>query len=420
MSGATAIFLYMTVLGMVMVFLFLESRLPRRQTGLIICGLTLLLAAIELALARTAGERWLARLYSLIVHFPAFCVICLLSRFRGWRLLFQFLSAILFCTVIQHAAGLAYYFSGLRLWALWLVYFLLTPIALWFLHTRLCPLVAQVMETLQRGWWLLCLVLAVYWGVTMYLIPGYVGGSPFSTILKPLISLMIVGFYCVVIMLFSTVKQEAEARHSEQLATLSLSALQSRMEAVQAAEDAIRVERHDLRHRFRALAELVRQGKTQEALSFIGAAQAQLDEQKPVRWCRPPVLDAVFSSYFSQARRLGIQVDARISLPDALPVDEAELAIVCSNALENAIHACGRLPQEQREIRCKMIGHPNLMFEFSNPYAGTVRFDGSGLPLSTREGHGIGSRSIAAFCQKYGASYEYAAENGRFSLRVIL
>lgn len=420
MTAVTASLLYLTALGMTMVFLFLESRFPRRRTAIIIYSLTVLLMGIEMVLALALGEQKLVPLYSLIVHLPAFGVVCLLSRFKGWRLFFQFLSAILFCTVIQQIAGVAYYFSGTKVWSIWAVYLLLTPLVLWFLSFKLCPLVSEVMESLRYGWWLLCMVLVVYWVTTMYLIPGYVGEGSITAILKLFLSLMMIGFYCVVVMLFSTVKREAETRHSEQIARLSLSALQSRMEAVQAAEDAIRVERHDLRHRFRAIAELVKQGKNQDALAFIGSSEAQLEEQKPVHWCRPPVLDAVFSSYFRQAQRQGISLDAHISLPDDLPVEEAELAIVFSNALENAIHACMHLPQGQRAISCKVIGYPNLMFDISNPYAGDVRLDESGLPISTQKGHGIGSHSIAAFCEKYGASYQYTADDGRFSLRVIL
>ena len=128
----------------------------------------------------------------------------------------------------------------------------------------------------------------------------------------------------------------------------------------------------------------------------------------------------MFSTYFAQAQRKDIQVDARIALAEPLPVAEAELAIVFSNALENAIHACARLPEERRALRCRAISHPSLMFECSNPYAGEVRFDGDGLPVSPRPGHGIGSQSIAAFCRKHGASYHYTAEDGQFTLRVIL
>ena len=126
-----------------------------------------------------------------------------------------------------------------------------------------------------------------------------------------------------------------------------------------------------------------------------------------------------FSKRVSEAVADGGLIDSHSDIVDSLDY-EAELAIVFSNALENAIHACMRLPEEQREIRCKVISYPNLMFEFSNPYTGTVRFDERGLPVSSRQGHGIGSHSIAAFCEKHGAAYQYTAENGQFTLRVIL
>ena len=41
--------------------------------------------------------------------------------------------------------------------------------------------------------------------------------------------------------------------------------------------------------------------------------QKRLDEHKGARWCRSPVLDAVFTSYFNQARNQGIVVEAQIS-----------------------------------------------------------------------------------------------------------
>ena len=67
------------------------------------------------------------------------------------------------------------------------------------------------------------------------------------------------------------------------------------------------------------------------------------------------MLDAVFSSYFDQAQNQGIRVEATISLPDVLSIDEGEMAVVLANALENAIHANLALPWDQREIRCKIV-----------------------------------------------------------------
>ena len=262
--------------------------------------------------------------------------------------------------------------------------------------------------------------MATYYIIAVYLIPGYAGFDQSSTILKPAVALLMLGFYSILIFLFTSIKNEMAARHNAQMSTLQLSALQSRMEAVKAAENAIRTERHDLRHRLQAVAELVSRGDKKSALEFLDAAQKRLDEQKEVRWCRPPVLDAVFSSYFDQAKNQGIQVEAKIALPHALPVNEGELAIVLANALENAIHANQALPPEQRSIHCRMVGTPSIILELSNPCTGAVFFDNEGLPVAQREGHGLGVQSICTFCQKNGAACQFDRSNGWFRFRLIL
>lgn len=189
---------------------------------------------------------------------------------------------------------------------------------------------------------------------------------------------------------------------------------------MKAAEDAIRTERHDLRHRLQTVTELVSRGDRGTALDFLDAAQKKLDEQKDIRWCRPPVLDAVFSSYFEQAKNQGILVKARISLSDTLSVDEGELAIVLANALENAIHASFPLPEEQREIRCKMVATPGVMLEISNRCDRKVAFDDQGLPVAQSVGHGLGVQSISAFCRKNGAVCQFDLTDGWFRFRLVL
>ena len=166
--------------------------------------------------------------------------------------------------------------------------------------------------------------------------------------------------------------------------------------------------------------ELVARGDRDAALAFLDIAQERLDEQKAIRWCRPPVLDAVCSTYFAQAKSQGIRVEAAISLPDTLPVDEGELAIVLANALENAIHANTELPGDQRVIRCKMVGTPGVMLEISNPCSGAVIFDSQGLPMARSEGHGLGVQSISAFCRKTGAVCQFDLNGGWFRLRLVL
>ena len=411
---------YLTALGMTMVLLFLDSRYSRRRTILAACGAIVLVMTAVAVLYRAVGIWTTLKLYPLVAHIPALLFLLKFSRFRGWRLVFQLLSAILFCTLIQQGAGLARCLSGGHSWVLFLSYAVLSAGVIWFLVGFLRPLFLQTLNELRRGWWLMCLVIAMYYVIVIYLIPGYIGSERSSTILEPAISMLMVGFYTILMFLFSSVRKQSEARYNAQLSALQLSALRSRMEAVKAAEDAIRTERHDLRHRLQAVAELVSRGDEKSALEFLDAAQKRLDERKEIRWCRPPVLDAVFSSYFDQADNQGIPVEAKISLSDTLSVDEGELAIVVANALENAIHANLDLPQEQRKIRCKMMGTPSVMLEISNPCTGNISFDRNGLPLAQKEGHGLGVQSISAFCHKNSAVCQFDLSDGWFRLRLVL
>lgn len=411
---------YLTVLYMIMAFLFMDSRYSRRRTLFIVSGVTLLLMAAVAALHRAVDMDAAFWIFAITIHIPLILLLFTLSRFRGWRLIFQQLSVVLFCTLIHHISGMIYYLSGSRFWVLVLSCVVLSTGVIWFLVRFLRPLFFQILLELHRGWWLICLVMATYYIIAVYLIPGYVGFELSSSIIKPAIALLMLGVYSILMFLFTSIKNEMDARHNAQLSALQLSALQSRMEAVQAAENVIRTERHDLRHRLQAVAELIARGNREEALAFLDAATKRLDAQKEVRWCHPPVLDAVFSSYFDQANNEGIHVTAKISLPDTLTVDEGALAIVVANALENAIHANLKLPQKQREICCKMVGSPGIMLEISNPCNEDVTFDAEGLPVAHREGHGLGVQSISAFCQKNKAVYQFDLDDGWFRLRLVL
>lgn len=411
---------YLTVLYMIMAFLFMDSRYSRRRTLFFVSGVTLLLMAAVAALHRAVDMDAAFWIFAITIHIPLILLLFTLSRFRGWRLIFQQISVVLFCTLIHHISGMIYYLSGSRFWVLVLSCVVLSTGVIWFLVRFLRPLFFQILLELHWGWWLICLVMATYYIIAVHLIPGYVGFELSSSIIKPAIALLMLGVYSILMFLFTSIKNEMEARHNAQLSALQLSALQSRMEAVQAAENVIRTERHDLRHRLQAVAELIARGNREEALAFLDVATKRLDAQKEVRWCHPPVLDAVFSSYFDQANNEGIHVTAKISLPDTLTVDEGALAIVVANALENAIHANLKLPQKQREICCKMVGSPGIMLEISNPCNEDVTFDAEGLPVAHREGHGLGVQSISAFCKKNKAVYQFDLNDGWFRLRLVL
>ena len=420
LSQALTLAVTQIFLGGIYVMLLVEFRQPVRTWRLRWLLLAGGIVAVNVVWVALGYFDFYARFGVLTLVTPYALATVWCSRYRGFRTVFSVANGAYvgcICGVNGYVAqaiapNIPWLPLVVRIVSLILMYFVLKK------FSRTCR---KMLRQLNYGWIILSLIPIATSLLMLYTNYVYFRQDPLSAaiVLYGLIVVCACAYY-LMYLFFERVQQEDEARRSAQMSALQLSALQSRLDTIQTMEDAVRIERHDLRHRFRAISELVARGKNQEALEFIGAVQTQLEERKPVRWCRPPVLDAVFSFYFRQAQQKDIRVDAQIALTDQLPVDEAELAVVFSNALENAIRACMRLPKEQRELRCEVISYPSLMFEFSNPYAGTILFDEMGLPVSSRQGHGIGSHSIAAFCEKHGASYRYTAEDGRFSLRIIL
>lgn len=361
------------------------------------------------------------RVYIFTVTLPYILVTLWCSQHRDFRAVFSIITglfvgcigtanAMLTEMLLKHSEYCEYYSFAVRTFSFFLMFFVLRRFSIAY---------RQMLHQLNRSWGILCLIPFSAFITMLYTINNSANSVAIMVLIYGMLTVCS-GAYYLMYLFFERVQKERSAHYESQLSALQLSALQSRMEAVRAAEDAIRMERHDLRHRLQAAAELVSRGDSDAALGFLDTAQKRLDEHKEIRWCRPPVLDAVCSSYFGQAQNQGIPVTADISLPDTLPVSESELAIVLANALENAIHANLMLPWGQRAIRCKIVGHPGVMLEISNPCSTQVTFDDQGLPVGQRENHGLGVRSIAAFCEKHNAVYHFDLTDGWFRLQLVL
>lgn len=360
------------------------------------------------------------RVAILTVTLPYILITLWCSSHRDFRAVFNMATALFIgCigTVTSNLAELFLWDDEYFSFFVCLVSFLV----MFFILRRFSITYRYMLCQINHSWGILCIIPLTAFLSLLYTI-NHIQLISSSVALVLICSLLVVCScaYYLMYLFFDRVQQENNARYEARLSALQVSALRSRMEAVKAAENVIRTERHDLRHRIQAAAELVLREDKTAALEFLDAAQKRLDEHKTVRWCRPPVLDAVFFSYFDQAQNQDIQVETAISLPDTLPVNEGELAIVMANALENAIHANLKLPRGQRKICCKMLGTPSVMLEISNPCADHVCFDSNGMPIAQGKGHGLGIQSISAFCRKNGAVFQFDLTDGWFRFKLVL
>ena len=415
-----AFFITMMTVGMMATLT--EFRFGRRKLLLILAVYGLWVIGSSMVLLWLGGELMLLRLFYLTISIPATVLTYWAANDTPVQAVFNHMTQILLSVLVVSIIRLLTDYLDLSGFVnvLLMGAFYLTII---YLERRFLRQPFRVLiQIIPTRWGVLTLIPCVFCAYFIFVAswPGsYLQNDSQIVYVYAAVIPLIIVYIAVFKSLYDLYRIQVE-QHSAALLAVQITALKEKLQKVKEVEEGIRIQRHDLRHQLQTVTELVAQGDRDAALKFLDAAQTRLDEHTVTRWCRPPVLDAVFSSYFDQAKNNGIPVEARISLSDTLSVDEGELAIVLANALENAIHANLELPRDQRKILCKIVGSPSVMLEISNPCTDNISFDSNGLPVAQREGHGLGVQSISAFCRKNRAICQFDLADGWFRFRLIL
>lgn len=410
--------MYATFIGVAMMFLFAERRFSIKKTCIILIAFMFVLLLGNWLVFKNIGARNFLRLYPLTTHVTSMLVTAYISKNRGWRLMFQFLSCVLFCCLIQHISMVICLLGGQKTWVFNLSYCVTVVLVFYLFFKYLRPLYFDILHKLESGWALICLPLIIYYIAVFALIEDPLGQTLRTTVTKLSFTLLATVTYVLIVLIFYNARREMEIQYSSELLALQISALQDHIKVVHDTEKKIRIERHDLRHRLNTIAALINEDNKENALKYIAEVQGSICKSKREQWCSNPILNAMFSIYFSRAHQDEILIEAKLDFPKQLPVDVIGLSVVFANGLDNAIHACQKLPQEKRKIICKAISYPQLMIEIANPCGEPVLLNRKGVPSTAEEGHGIGLQSIKNFCEKNNATCSCSYKNEWFYLRI--
>lgn len=185
--------------------------------------------------------------------------------------------------------------------------------------------------------------------------------------------------------------------------------------------------RHDMRHHLAAIEGLAKQKKYDKIIEYTSSLNGSFGRFEPIDYCKNPEINAILSEYISRAESAGCEITQSLVLPETLPFEETDVCLVLANALENAINACLKLPEEKRYINVSAKyedGH-RLLVSVENPCEDTPRFDENGLPITDKssEGydeHGIGLRSVKRVAEKYNGFLSCMSDNGDFVFQAAL
>jgi len=127
-----------------------------------------------------------------------------------------------------------------------------------------------------------------------------------------------------------------------------------------------------------------------------------------VDYCENTLANAVLANKEPLCRETGIKTEYRVSLPDKTGIDDADLVSALANLLDNAIHACQKLPEGEEKsvaltavkrddiivIECLNSADPGEIRELSKP------------KKPKKDGHGWGLRILRDMAGRYKGSFK--------------
>lgn len=396
--------------------LLFESRYSKKKTLILSLATMIPLILVNTVIFVLVGtERYMTALL-LTCSLPSLIFFWILAKKRDGRFFFTFcfadtlmLEIIYLTSILDFFLGNTYIFMAVSR----LILCPLVALAVWkWLRTSYMELQNHV----QKGWYIFAAIALIFY-ILMSMaatVPTHITQRPEYI---PAFILLLVLLPVIYLHIFTTLHRQQllyEAREKENILNVQVQSLRSRIDEFSTANALFREERHDFRHKMRTMATLAEKGRLSEVQVMAQEYAESLPEKTAESYCSHTILDAVLSSYLQWAKRKGIRVTTNLDFPDPLPVNETELATAFANALENAIQACEKIEPAKRYIEVKAITDPQFILQVRNSFDGMIAFDEKGIPLSTKKGHGFGTRSIVTFCEKNNAFYEFGTEGETF------
>lgn len=228
--------------------------------------------------------------------------------------------------------------------------------------------------------------------------------------LHPLYILVSVGLlYMNILILWIMEKMERQEKEKQanEAAARHYALQASYYDQLQNQQEDIRALWHDIRKYMRAMQ--AEQVVTQSSQTWEELTQKV---QRIVRVVdvNNRVINIIFNEYLCLAQDAGIRLELDVQVSPELPVAVADLYIILGNTLDNALAACGALPEQQRVIHLVLRQHHDILY---------YRLDNPFLPDQTQKprgkNHGLGLKNVRRRVEKYEGNCETRQENGVFT-----
>ncbi len=177
---------------------------------------------------------------------------------------------------------------------------------------------------------------------------------------------------------------------------------------------------HDMKNALLAVLGTVSDGNTPAAEGKLrDMLQVATDSLQTVYTGRATV-DAMLNVKVRRMREKHIRFEPICFLRKEMALDDIDFCIFLGNALDNAIEACEKLPEEKRYIQLKLLeSDGTLSCSIENPTDGALPENGARTTKRDRRRHGFGLENMREIVRKNGGEMETRSADGKFVLLAV-
>ncbi|MBO5153207.1 MAG: sensor histidine kinase [Eubacterium sp.] len=400
---------------------FCDSLTTRRKRNIFVCSM-LFFPLLQGVVYFLWGAEFMREIYPLVVHLPLLLLLYALTGRLLWPL-FSILTAYLCCQLRRWIALFAVaILSGGQPMQDFFELLLTVPLLLFLLHNA-SPLVRQLSDypaKTQCQFGSIPLVYYVFDYLTSVYTDLLASGDPVVVEFMP--------FVCcaayLVFLLYNSVKERTQNQLKQAQKSLGIQLNQAvrEIDALRESQMLASQYRHDMRHHLQYVSACIENGQEEQAQAYISGICKEIDAQKVERYCENEAANLILSAFAGRAKKEGIEIKIRGSLPAFILISDSDLCVLLSNALENALHACQLLAAAKEA--CVIDVHfynkdDRLFLQIENPCGDDISFE-NGIPVSHEPGHGIGVQSIYAIVERYNGMCTFLVQNHHFILRLSI
>lgn len=187
---------------------------------------------------------------------------------------------------------------------------------------------------------------------------------------------------------------------------------------LQSSHEEIRQLRHNLRSICIGTIAELKSGKIENAISELQNSMDITERSSKVIDTGHPSIDAITENKLNKCDELKISTDISYQYAEPITANEIELAVIVGNILDNAIEACQKVTNLNKEIWGSItVDKQNIIINIKNTAESSNNLKTS---KANKKSHGYGLKSIKHIAKKYNGYAKFSFENNTFTSYVIL